>query len=398
MAFDGTSYALGIAVQSAVDVPATINAPADLLTCYDLRPAGESYTLANPEATGDKNRPGDAITGRSRSISFNIIMRGPGGSSPPAVDTFVLGRILRAAGFEETSQNAALVATGALASGTTTSCVLPVGASGVDDFYNGLPAILSSAGAGVKGVSMVRDYVGSTRTATFMETFGSALSGNVTIPAFLAYRYKFGAPELFLSVDYWLHRKRYKMVNAVISSLQFNFETSNNSNTAFCSISVTLTGDVHPSTPELDENTPAIAQGGAIPVLADADFHLAQTSVCGSGATVNFNIQTDRAPCPSKLSGGEAPQITEIRRSVDLNLNEVLLATKDWNTIAAAQGNESFWTQIGTAAGRTVSFGVTDGRLSYSEAEINGSFVTRPISMQIDAVEKSMALVYPYGF
>ena len=95
MAFNGHKYAAALKIQSAVDVPASIANPADTLICYDLRPSAETYTLANPEATGTVDRPGDAVTGRSRSVSFNVILRGPGGASPPSVDTFVLGRLFR---------------------------------------------------------------------------------------------------------------------------------------------------------------------------------------------------------------------------------------------------------------------------------------------------------------
>ena len=56
----------------------------------------------------------------------------------------------------------------------------------------------------------------------------------------------------------------------------------------FPNMSVTLTGDVHPTTPEIDEASPAIAQGGAIPVFNDADYWVANKSFCGSGATVDF--------------------------------------------------------------------------------------------------------------
>jgi len=400
MAFNGNIYALAVKVQGAVDTPASISTPADLITCYDLRPAGENYTLANPEGTGTVDRPGDAITGRSRSVTFNVILRGPGGASPPAADAWVPGRILRAARFAETSQSAAVLASGAMSGGTSTTAVLPGGASATDDEYNGLCCLLSAqAGTGLKKVSMIRDYVGSTTTATFMETFGASLSGNITILPYLGYRYNASATQLYLSVDYWLDQKRYKMVNAVVSALQFNFPVSNNGDTAFTYMTVTLTGDVHPSTPEVDENSPLVGQGGAIPVFNDADYWLGMKSFCGSGATVDFSIQSARPPCPGTASGGEAPIVTEVRRSATININEVLLATADLNTLAAAQSNQNLWLQYGTGgAGKSISFGIPDGRLSYSEAEIGGQFVTRSLNLQIDAIEKSMSLMFPYGF
>lgn len=395
MAFRGETYALALAVQADANTPATVNNTTDLLTCYDLQPGGSSFTLANPESTGGVDRPGDAVLGRDRSVTFNVILRGPGGASPPAADAFVFGRILRAARFAEIVQATPLLASTALASATTTTITLPAGASAVDDFYNGLPLQIDSLGAGVKRLSMIRDYVGSSKVATMMETFSPAPTGNVSVPAFLAYRYQANAPELFLSVDYWLDKKRYKMVHGTVTSLQFNFNVSNNGDTAFTYASVTITGDVHPSTPDIDETSPQVTQGGAMPVFRDADWWVAAKSVCGSSAVANFGIQAERPPCPTRPSGGEPMQVTTVTRSVDLALNEVLLSAQDYNALADAQSYHGMWLMYGNQSGKTVSFGVMDGRFGYSEAD-RGTFVTRSPQMFIDSVEKSMSLVFPY--
>jgi hypothetical protein len=59
-----------------------------------------------------------------------------------------------------------------IVSGTTTTVVLPAGASSVDDFYNGL-FLQFATGARAGQYRAITDYVGSTRTATL----ASALSG-----------------------------------------------------------------------------------------------------------------------------------------------------------------------------------------------------------------------------
>jgi len=397
-AFNGKKYALAVKIQADSVTPASIATPADLLVCYDLRPGTETYTLANPETTGTVDSPGDFVTGRARSVSFNTIIRGPGGASPPAVDTFVLGRLLRMIRFAETQQSTAALTSGALTGGTTTSCVLPAGSSpsAVDDAYNGLCAVLASQpGTGLKQVSMIRDYVGSSKTASFFETFSGALSGNISIPPYLGYLYSASAPELFASVDWWMDKKRYKMVNAVVSNAQLNFQVSNNGDTAFTYISWTLTGDVA-STPELDETAPVVSQGAIPPLFRDADLWLAGKSFCGSGATVDFQIQTARPPCPGSVSGGEAPMMIDVKRTATVNINEVLVATADLNVLADAQGYNGLWLQYGQGGtGKCVSFGIPDARLSYSEAEA-GQFVTRSVPLMIDAVDKSMSIQFPY--
>jgi hypothetical protein len=396
MAFITNAAALAVVVQSAVDVPATVNT-SDALTCYDIRPGGQNFTLANPEYTGTVDRAGDSVVGRDRSVSFNVLLKGPGGASPPAADAYILGRILRAARFAEVVQATPLIASTALGVGSTTSmAVLNAGASAVDDFYNGFPLILSSTGAGVKGITMIRDYVGSSKNALLMETFASAPTGNFSIPAFLGYRYNASAPELYLSVDWWLDKKRYKMVNGTISSLTFNFPATNRGDTANCFISVTITGDVHPTTPELDETAPVVAiSGGAVP-FRDGDFWISNKKVCGSSMTVDMGIRSGNAPCPNNLSGGEATQILETRRTASFNINEVLLSVQDYNALATAQGYHGAWAQFGSVTGRTISFGITDGRLGFSEADPSGDFVTRNLEMYVDAAEKTLSLMFPY--
>ncbi|WP_310530738.1 hypothetical protein [Novosphingobium sp.] len=400
MAFNGKKYAMAVKVQADANTPATISTSTDMLLCYDIQPGGDPWTLANPEATGTRFKRGELAIGRSRSVTFNVILRGPGGASPPAADAFVFGRILRAVGYKEEVQATPLLATGAITAGTTTSGILPVGASATDDFYNGLPAILSDQGVGVKGITAIRDYVGSTRTAHFMETFGVAPAANVTIPAFLGYRFWSAAPDLYLSVDYWMDQKRYKLTGGTVSQFQRNVGVSNNSQTAFTYATITITGDVHPSTPEIDEVSPVVAEGGAIPTFRDADWWLDKLSVCGSSAVSDYQIQTARAPCPSKASGGEAPIITEQSRQWSLSLNEVLLSAKDFNALAQANNEigttTSMWAQYGTSTGKVISMGVCDGRLGYSEPTINGEFVGRNPTLFVDAIEKSEFIVYPY--
>lgn len=396
MAFLSNATALAIAVQSGADTPATVTT-ADVIACYDVRPGGQNFTLANPEYTGTVDRAGDAVVGRDRSVTFNVILKGPGGTAPPAANSYVLGRILRAARFSEEVQAAPLIASTALGGvGSTTTAVLPVAASAVNDFYNGLPIIFSSEGAGVRGISMVRDYVGSTKTATLMETFGVAPTGNVSIPAFLAYRYNAAAPELFLSVDWWLDKKRFRMVNGTISALSFNFPASNRGDNANTFMSVTITGDVHPTTPETDEAAPVVSIFGGAVTFRDGDFWIANKKVCGSSMTVDMGIRSGNAPCPNNASGGEATQIIETRRTASFNVNEVLLSVQDYNALAAAQTYQGAWVQYGNATGRTVSFGITDGRLGFSEPDPSGDFVTRNLEMYVDSADRTVSLVFPY--
>jgi hypothetical protein len=229
-----------------------------------------------------------------------------------------------------------------------------------------------------------------------METFSPVPAANVSIPAFLGYRYQANASEIYLSLDYWLDQKRYYMVNGTVSSLQININVSNNADTSFTYASVTVTGDVHPVTPEIDENSPVITAGGAMPVFNDADWWIANKSVCGSSFVYDQSIEVARAPCPVNLSGGEAPQIVSITRTVTPTLNETLLSANDYNALATLQTDHGAWCRYGNTTGKTVMFGVTDARFGYSEANIAGNFVQRTPQMFIDKIDRSVSLIFPY--
>lgn len=399
MAFNGKKYALALKVQTAAGVLAGLSLPADLMLCYDVQPGGDVFSIANPEATGTRNKRGDIQVGRNSSVTFNVIIRGPGGTAPPAADTFVPGRILRAVGFKEEVQAAPLLLSGAITGGNTNSGILPVGASGSNDFYNGLPAILSDQGAGVKGITSIVDYIGASRTALFAETFSAAPAGQVSIPAFLGYRYWDSAPDILLSVSWWLDKKRYNMIDGVVTQFERNIGTSNNGDANFTYYTVTIQGDVA-AIPEADEISPNVAEGGAIPIFRDADWWLDRYKICGSGATSSFQIETDRAPCPNNASGGEAAQQISVSRQWALNLNEVLLSEKDFNALAKSNNESgttaSMWLQYGSSSGRVVSITACDGRLGYSNAVIGGNFVTRAPTLFVDAVEKSESIIFPY--
>lgn len=62
---------------------------------------------------------------------------------------------------------------------TSTTFVLPSGASSVDDFYNNMALHVTGASASDR-IQSITDYVGSTRTCTVSPGFGSTPSGSVT--------------------------------------------------------------------------------------------------------------------------------------------------------------------------------------------------------------------------
>jgi hypothetical protein len=399
--FLSTKTSLAIAVQADAVTRATVTTPGDLLAHANLTTNNEVFTVANPEYTGSIHAVGDAIFGRAASMSFDVMLRGPGGASPPAAGTYVPGRILRAGGFDEIvfagKASAALDAGGSNA-GTTTTVVLDATASAVDDFYVGMVIQFAglNGGSGVKSTSTIIDYNGTTKTATLGEKLASVPTGNFTIPPQLVYRLNATASQLYLTCDKWHDKKRYYQQNGVPSQLQMTFPTSNRGETALPVMSVGISADIDESQDELDENAPLTPALGSIPPVRDGKLSLNGVYVGGSSVSYDHGIQVGFPPNPNKPSGNDAGCIVRTQRSVELNLNEVLLSVQDLNALANAGTSVPLMLTYGVVAGKTVSFTVPSGRLNFSNADPSGDFVTKTTQLLIDGADKAVAISFPY--
>lgn len=396
-----TKTALVIGVQADAVTRATINIATDLLPHANQRSANESFTVANPEYTGSIHTVGDAVLGRAAGMSFDVMMRGPGGASPPAANAYVPGRIWRSAGFEEivftTPLTEALGGAGSN-TGATTTVVLGTGASAVNGFYVGYTIQFASlnGGSGVRSTSQIIAYNGATKTATLGEKLATVPTGNYTIPAQLVYRLNPDAQPLYLTFDKWHDRKRYYQQNGIPSSLSLTFPTSNRSDTALPTMSVSLAGDIDEALAEADENAPITPALGSIPPFRDGKLVLNGVRVGGAQVVYDHGIRVGFPPNPNRPSGNDSGQIVQTQRRVNMNLNEVSLSEQNRNSLANLQTSVPMMLQYGLVAGRTIYFCVTSGRLDFSNADPSGDFVTNDVSLFIDSADRSVCWSFPY--
>lgn len=399
--FLSSKAAMAVAVQADSVTRAAIATPGDLVPFANLRSNPDTFTLTNPEATGSVHRPGDAVLGRAANDTFDIIMRGPGGAAPPAANDYVPGRIMRAAGFEEiVFAGLASEALGGVSSnaGATTVVTLGVLASAVDDFYVGYTIQFASigGGSGVGSTSQIIAYDGTTKVATLGEKLASLPTGNYTIPPQTVYRLLGTFSQLFLTFDKWLDKKRYKQQNGIPAQMQMAFPTSNRGDTAIPLMTVGLQGDIDEADDEVDESAPLVPAAGAIPPFRAGKLSLNGVAVGGASVTYDHGIQVAFPPNPNKPTGNDAGCIVETRRSVSLNLNEVLLTEQDRNALANTQTEVPLMLSYGNVAGRTVYFCVPAGRLGFSAADPSGQFVTTNPTLFIDGADKAVAISFPY--
>lgn len=148
----------------------------------------------------------DQLLAQTRvSITFQVEMAGSGtGGTAPKFNS-----LLRACGLAETLLAAPV--TGSAVAGAAGSITLAVGASAVDDFYNGMVvSITSGTGSGSSGI--IVDYVGSTKLATVQPittAFTPAASSGYSIAANAGYKpvsTSFESATIYFNNDGVLHK------------------------------------------------------------------------------------------------------------------------------------------------------------------------------------------------
>lgn len=395
-----TRTSLAVAVQADSTTAATIATPADLCPIANLANAGEVFTASNPEYTGSIHAVGDAVFGRSPGATMDIMMRGPGGSAPPAANTYVPGRFLRACGFDEivfAGKVSAALAAGGVNTGATTTVALDATASAVDEFYTGMVIQFAGVGggSGYGSCSTIVAYNGTTKIATLGEKLASVPTGNFTIPPQLVYRLNGAATQLWLTFVRWLDRKRYNSQNGIISQLGMNFPTANRGDVSFPTMSVGLVGD-DSATREVDESAPLTPAAGSIPPVRGGKLALNGVYVPGSSLSYDHGVQVAFPPNPNRAGGNDPGRIVRTQRSVSMNLQTVTLATQDRTALAALQGYVPLMLHYGNVAGRSVSFCVPQLRLNFSNPDLGGEFVTEQVDGFIDGSTNAVAISFPY--
>lgn len=399
--FLSTKTSLALGVQADALTAATITTPGDLLPMANLRSTNEVFQTANPEYTGSIHAVGDAVFGRAPSINFDVMMRGPGGSAPPVAGAYVPGRYLRACGFDEivfAGKASAALAVGGSNTGATTTVVLDATASAVDGFYVGFPIQFAglNGGSGVKSTSVIIAYNGTTKTATLGEKLASVPTGNFTIPPALIYRLNANANPLWLTFPRWHDKKRYNAFSGIATQLQVNFPTANRGDVGLPIMSCGLSGDIDEATAEVDEAAPLTPAAGAIPPFRDGKLILNGVAIPGSSISYDHGIQVAYPPNPNRPTGNDPGQIVRTQRSVSMTLNEVLLTLQNRNALANVQTPVPLFVNFGNVAGRTVYFTVPAMRLSFSNPDAGGEFVTNEVPGLIDDADRAVTFAFAY--
>jgi len=383
---------IGIRVETT---PGVRNAPdplLDLITVADLKPTIDGQTVDIREFTGSIHRPGPKVVGKTLTITGRVLLRGPGGATPPAADAWAPGRIMRAAGMSEVIVSTAIPAAPEAvgAGGTTTAVALGSTASSTVDLYKAKMILLSALGVGKAGLTMIRSNDG-TKLAQIAETAGTALStGNWQLIKQLAYVLSPATPPT-LSADVWIGKRKISGVGMAVSSFKLNAPTSGRDSQDVPSYEFTITGDI--SADADDSSAPTPPAGLAVPPFRDGKLWIANKQLGGSSLSVDFGAQVGYPPNPNKKSGNDSAQLTETTRTVDLTLNQTSLT--NWDHVAAAdgQGYYPIFALWGLGIGNLFSLFISDARFNYRSPDNSGAFVTNTGQAYVDGVDRTVALV-----
>lgn len=395
MALKTNNSALAIGIQSLVDTFSTPAQPAALMPCSSLKMDIQGVTIANNEYTGSPIKNGDVIAGKRVQVSYQIKLRGPGGSVPPVANSFLIGLILQAAKFTEVRTATAIPAVPeALGAGsTTTAAKLGATAAATVDLYKGM-ALLLGAGTYKQSLTQIRTN-DATKLATLPETLPGAPTGNYQIPAQIGYMRSITSTDpIWISQSVWIGGIRYDLMNCRLSQLQIVVPTSTRATAAFPEMSVTWDCILNAYA---DDTTPAIPALGAIPLYRDGDCWLANTKVGTQTFTVDLGVTSESPPDPNKADGSGAPEFVASVGKVNMTRQKYTVATLDTIVLAQAQTYYSFWAQYGSGVpGGMVQIFVPDARVNYQNNDTSGALVHEQGDIVVDALDRGIVINFPY--
>jgi len=325
------AFAIQVGGSGAFVQPA---AATDLLAVANATNTNEPLTADDPTATGAVWDSPPVRLGKRATIGGTVPLRGPGGATPPASGGYVPGRILVAGGWSET-RNAAPINGTLQAGSTTTALSLGAAESAVDDFYLGLPIQQASIGTGFQQTTLIRDYIGSTKSAILAETLGGAPATGAayTIPMYLAYRLgTLTTGQTYLSCSVWRDKKRYDYRDFAPTSIAFTVPVANDANTSFPDM--TFSGNATEQA-VVDDITPtnsaafAAQLQVAVAPARGGKFYL--DSVKLGHQSLSFTVATTvgAASNQNQAAGQDGYDILSGSRTIALDLNQMAVADFD---------------------------------------------------------------------
>lgn len=395
MALKSNNTCIAVAIQSVAGTFTTPTQPADIMPVSQFRWNIQGVTIANDEYTGSPFKNADQISGKRVGFSYNIKLRPPG-SGLPAANAFLIGRILQCAKMTELRTTSDIPASPeAGSSGSTNGLTLGAGATGTADLYVGMAILLKSLGTTLKDqLTAIRDYT-SGKAATFVETFGSTISGNYQIPPQLGYMRDVSATDpIILSQQIWMDGIRYDMMDVRLSGLTLAIPVSTKDQAQYPELQCSFEGTIDDYA---DETTPSVPALGAVPFFKNGDLSVANVAVGASNLTLNMGLSTEFPPNPNKVDGVDLPELTGGTATVNAMLQKYRKATLDTLALADNQAYHPVFAQWGSSAWNIVQIVIPDARFDYGNPDLGGGIIMEGTNLLVDALSRSVCINFPGG-
>lgn len=296
------------------------------------------------------------------------------GSGTPGVAP-AYGPILRACAISETIM-AADVAGVAQAGGSVSSIVLAANASGVNDFYSGMPiSITGGTGAGQSG--LILEYNGTTKVANIVSAAWVApdATSAYTIGACVAYRPVTNALEaatMYFNIDGVLHK--FLGARGTVS-LSVNADKIPFGKAVMTGVYVPVIDAAAPTVNFTKWLRPLIANSLNTPLFS---MHGLVSSALDS-----FSLDVANAVQKvARIGSLQTVEITERKPVANVTMEAVKIAVKDWFGICAASTPGALGLVHGTAAGNR--FALTAPSIVPKAPKYSDSNGTAMIQMTMD--------------
>jgi hypothetical protein len=375
--------ALAVALQTATGSFVQPSAATDLMAVSNITNSSAVVSADDPTATGAIWESGRIYFGKQSTVGATFPIRGPGGS----------GRIFQSAGWAEIRKGTPNIA--ALQAGSsTTAVVLATGESSVDDFLLGAPLQMAAIGNGFQQTTLIRDFVGSSRTALLAETLGAAPAAgtNYTIPAYLSYVLgTLTTPPPVLSISVWRDKKRYDFRDWAPSSHAGTFPVANEANTAFPDWTFTGRGTVQAI---VDDVTPILPTSIlAVPVVPvrNGKFYLDKVKLGHQSLTFTEATTLAAASNQNQATGQDGFDIISGSKAISMDLNQMAVGDFDLHGREDQQTIMPALSTFGFGPGNNFGFILPNIVLNpFSPADRNGYVSLTGDAVTVD-VDKSAA-------
>lgn len=388
-------FAMAVAVQPVAGVFTAPATPAGLIAVSSPTFTIEALSATDETSTGaiwDNNR---VFLGQTVTAGGTVPLRGPGGAAPPAANVWPVGLVLQSGGWAETVRATATPAV-LQAGSTTTALVLATSESAVDDFLVGAPITQANIGTGFKATSIIRDYVGSSRTALLAETLGTAPTTGAayTIPASLSYVLgTLTVDPPTLSVRIWRDKKRYDIKDWKPQSLTFDIPVANEANQSYPTLEFTGKGNIEAIADDTTPTLPSSMLAIPAPPARDGKFYLDSVRLGHQSIRYTESAETGAASNQNSATGQDAYDILSGSRTIDLDLNQMAVTDFDYAPRVTNQTIMPMLSTWGLGAGNRFGFMVPNTVLDpLSPGERNGYVSLTGNAFPTD-VDKSAAFV-----